>query len=66
MFQEFLAKSDLLIWPLVGLLIFTSLFVGMLAFVVFGLRDRRKLDEIAALPLAPDSDDEDLPEGRAR
>jgi hypothetical protein len=71
MYQEFLAKSDLLIWPLVGLLIFVAIFVGMLAYVFLGLRDREKIDEIAALPLAPDShdevlDDEIASEGRAR
>ncbi len=66
MYQDFFAKSDLLVWPLVGLLIFTSLFVGMLAYVFLGLRDRKKIDEIAALPLAPESDTDELSEGRAR
>ena len=55
MFQEFYAQNDHLIWPLVGLLIFMLLFVGVLAYVFFGLRDKDKVDEIAALPLAEDT-----------
>ena len=64
MFQEFFAKSDLLIWPLVGLIIFVAIFLGVLAFVFFGLRDQDKIDEIAALPLEPDTG-EGHAEGRA-
>jgi cbb3-type cytochrome oxidase subunit 3 len=55
MFQEYYAQSEHLIWPLVGLLIFVMLFVGVLAYVFFGLRDQEKVDEIAALPLFEDS-----------
>lgn len=66
MFQEFYAKSELLIWPLVGLIIFLAVFAGVLAFVFFGLRDRDKLDEIAALPLEPDHGIDSPAEGRAR
>ena len=55
MFQEYFADSEHLIWPLVGLLIFVMLFVGVLAYVFFGLRDKDKVDEIAALPLFEDS-----------
>ena len=55
MFQEFYAKSDLLAWPLVGLLIFVAIFVGVIAFVVFGLKEKGQLDEVAALPLAEDT-----------
>ena len=65
MFQEFYAGNDLLIWPLIGLLIFVSVFMGVLAFTFFGLRDRSKLEEIAALPLEPDHGDDDRAEGRA-
>jgi len=64
MFQEFFAKSDLLVWPLVGLVIFVAIFLGVLAFVFFGLRDQDKIDEIAALPLEPDTT-EGHAEGRA-
>lgn len=55
MFQDFFAKSDHLIWPLLGLIIFVLIFIGVLAYVFLGLRDREKIDAIAALPLEPDS-----------
>ena len=55
MFQEYFAQSEHLIWPLVGLLIFVMLFVCVLAYVFFGLRDKEKVDEVAALPLFDDS-----------
>ena len=55
MYQEFYAKSDLLIWPLIGLLIFVSIFAGVLAYVVFGLRDKSKVDALAALPFEPET-----------
>lgn len=50
MFQEFFARSTLLVWPLVGLLLSLAFFAGVLAFVFLGLRDRRRIDELAALP----------------
>ncbi len=55
MFQDYFAQSYHLIWPLVGLVIFVLFFVGVLAYVFLGLRDKDKVDEIAALPLADDS-----------
>ncbi len=56
MFQEFYqARAGLLIWPLLGLGIFLTSFVFVLAYVVLGLRDGRKRDELAALPLADDT-----------
>ena len=58
MYQEFYANSEHLIWPLVGLLLFVLMFVGVLAYVFLGLRDQDKVDEIAALPLADDTDDD--------
>lgn len=66
MYQEFYARSDLLVWPLVGMIIFLAVFAGMLAFTFFGLRDRRRIDEIAALPLEPDQGTDSPAEGRAR
>lgn len=67
MFQDYFARSDHLIWPLVGLLIFAALFCGVLAYVVLGLRDREKLDQLAALPLEPETVDETpLRKGPAR
>ena len=40
-----------------------SVFMGVLAFTFFGLRDRSKLDKIAALPLETDHGDDDRTEG---
>ncbi len=57
MFQDYFTGSNHLIWPLLGLVIFGSLFLGVLAYVFFGLRDPDKLRDIASLPLASD----DLP-----
>lgn len=54
MYQDFYANSSHLIWPLLGLVIFVSIFLGVLAYVFFGLRDRDKIDAIAALPLEAD------------
>ncbi len=52
MFQEFFhARSPLLVWPLVGLVIFLAAFAGVLFYVIFGLRDDRKRHHLAALPL---------------
>jgi len=67
MFQEFYSRSELLSWPLAGLFIFITVFLGVLAFVFLGLRDQKKLDEIAALPLEADEFDHDdrSAEGRA-
>jgi len=61
MFQDYFAQSDHLIWPLLGLVIFVLFFVGVLAYVFLGLRDKDKVDEIAALPLAQDSATDDHP-----
>lgn len=52
MFQEFFSRSTLLAWPLVGLLLSVTFFVGVLAFVYLGLRDRRHVQELASLPFA--------------
>jgi cbb3-type cytochrome oxidase subunit 3 len=54
MYQEYFAGSDLLIWPLVGLVIFLLSFLGVMWYVLVGLSDRRKRDHIAALPLNDD------------
>lgn len=52
MFQEYFAGSEHLVWPLVGLLIFVLFFLGVLAYVFLGLRDKEKVDRMAALPFA--------------
>jgi len=51
MYQEFYANSEHLIWPLLGLVIFVAIFAGVLAYVIFGLRDKDKIDKLAAMPL---------------
>jgi cbb3-type cytochrome oxidase subunit 3 len=51
MFQQFFQDSSLLMWPLVGLAVFLLSFIAVLLHVTFGLRDRRKRDHIASLPL---------------
>ena len=51
MYQEYFAGSDLLVWPLVGLVIFVLSFLGVMWYVLQGLADARKRDHIAALPL---------------
>lgn len=56
MFAEFFAaRSGLLIWPLIGLVLFLAAFAAVMLHVMFGLRDARKRDRLAALPLADDT-----------
>lgn len=59
MFQEYFARSPLLAWPLVGLVLFLFAFVGVLVYVGVGLRDRRRVDRLAALPLEGDEAGDD-------
>jgi hypothetical protein len=54
MYQEYLAGSSYLIWPLIGLIIFVTMFLGVLAYVFLGLRDKDKVDKMAALPFEPE------------
>ncbi len=56
MYQEFFSGSNLLVWPLVGLVIFVSSFVAVLLYVFIGLRDRKKVDHLAGLPLDASSE----------
>ena len=58
MYQEFYQGSRLLIWPLVGLLLFVGSFVAVLLHVIVGLRSRARTERLAGLPL--DSGDERL------
>ncbi len=66
MFQEFYDKSDLLTWPLVGLVIFIGLFLAVLGYVFFGLKNRDKVDKFAALPFVTETKVDGYPEGRAQ
>jgi hypothetical protein len=54
MFQDYFAQSDLLIWPLIGLVIFLASFIGVILYVCVGLRDRGKREYLAQLPLVSD------------
>ena len=66
MFQEYFADSEHLIWPLVGLVIFVTMFLGVLAFMFLGLRDKDKLAKMAALPLEPEISADTEADRRAR
>ena len=65
MYQQFYDKSDLLAWPLVGLVIFIGLFLGVLGYVFFGLKNKEKVDSMAALPFVTENESDGYPEGRA-
>lgn len=56
MYAEFYAQNPLLFWPLVGLAIFLVSFAAVLMYVLIGLRDRRKVDYLANLPLESDTE----------
>ena len=70
MYAEFYATNPYLFWPLVGLVIVLVSFGAVLLYVLLGLRDKRKVDYLASLPLEPDSQlsvessDPDVAEGR--
>lgn len=49
MFRELFARSPLLAYPIVGMLIFLCVFLGVVAWV--WLRDRSHYDQMARLPL---------------
>lgn len=51
MYAQFYAGNPLLFWPLVGLAIFLLGFAGVLIYVLIGLRDKRKVERLARLPL---------------
>lgn len=66
MYQQFYDKSDLLAWPIVGLVIFISLFLAVLGYVFFGLKNKDKVDEMAALPFVTENESDGFAEGRAQ
>ena len=55
MYTQFYADNPLLFWPLIGLAIFVLAFAGVMVYVLFGLRDKQKVDRLARLPLEPAS-----------
>ncbi len=55
MFSEYLAtRTDLLIWPLVALGIFFTVFVGVLVYVALSWRRPGRLTELGRMPLQDD------------
>lgn len=50
MIKEFLAQSPHLIFPLVGLVIFLTMFLMVLGYVFIGLRRSGEVAPLAALP----------------
>jgi hypothetical protein len=56
MYADFYAQNPLLFWPLVGLVIFAVSFCAVLLYVTLGLRERGKVEYLAALPLAADAE----------
>ena len=56
MYSQFYADNPLLFWPLVGLVIFVISFAAVLVYVLVGLRDPRKVERLARLPLEPEAD----------
>jgi len=56
MFQEFFAsRMDLLLGPKLAFGLFFTVFLGILIWVFFGLRDEEELKRIASLPLEDDT-----------
>ncbi|MCB1161660.1 MAG: hypothetical protein R3C71_05525 [Candidatus Krumholzibacteriia bacterium] len=51
MFHDYFAGSNLLVWPIVGLLLFVASFAAILLHVSVNLRDRRAVEHLASLPL---------------
>jgi hypothetical protein len=65
MFEEFYRQSPLLVWPLVGLLLFLAAFCGVLLYAVVGLRNPDRRRRLASLPLDDGAADAaESPEGR--
>jgi cbb3-type cytochrome oxidase subunit 3 len=56
MFQEYLAAKGLGVFPLLSLLIFSLTFLGVIAYVIFGLKRREVRDRLAALALEGDGE----------
>lgn len=59
MFQEFHQGNEWLVLPVIALVFFFAFFLAVLWRVAFGMRDARKLEHLASLPLSdarePDS-----------
>lgn len=55
MFQEFLAHSRQLTWPLVALVMFFLVFLGVVIYVVRSMVRHKSFDHVASLPLEDDA-----------
>jgi len=55
MFQEFLAQSQHLTWPLAALVVFFLVFLGVVVYVVRSMLRHQKFDHVASLPLEDDA-----------
>jgi hypothetical protein len=71
MFKEYFSGNEHLVWPVLGLILFVTIFIGVLGYVFFGLRDKTKVDAMASLPFEPeipvnDETREKSANGRAR
>ena len=66
MFLDFLSRSDLLIWPIIGLVIFMAVFVGVLVQVAVSGRRPQVLADLTALPLSDDERPHDSREVESR
>jgi len=53
-FNRAAASTEL---PMVGLVVFCGLFLLMVVYVVFALKNKGEIDHVAALPLADDAQD---------
>jgi cbb3-type cytochrome oxidase subunit 3 len=56
MFREFLARSSHLDWPLVALVLFFGVFLGVLVLLGWSIVRRKTFDDVASLPLEDDED----------
>ncbi len=68
-YSEWLSRSELLLWPMIGLVIFFIAFLIVLARVFGGMRKNREaLHHVATLPLDEEESPlpGDFPKGAAR
>ncbi|MBK8177677.1 MAG: CcoQ/FixQ family Cbb3-type cytochrome c oxidase assembly chaperone [Planctomycetes bacterium] len=58
MLQEFYKTSEWLTLPLITLVFFFVFFVAVLIWVIFGMRNRHRLDRLARLPFDASASDQ--------
>lgn len=62
MYQDYFRGSAWLWLPLISLAFFFAFFLGVLARVAFGMRNRGRVHELASLPFSTDPDSKKSPE----